>query len=395
MRETLSIDESRKLVLLSQWPPSDSAPGGALEATLAALRHLGYVQIDTISVVERAHHHTLWNRVRRYRPKHLAQLLQQRRIFEYWSHAAAYLPVEDYRFSLPRMRAFAAGRRHWFAPDRKEMDKVLRRIEREGPLRAQDFECARRGKAGMWDWKPAKRALEQLFMEGRLMTLRRQGFHKVYDLSENVLPPGTNTTLPSENEYGRFLVTRFLQANGLAQAAEIAYRRTDIRPLVERCMERMTQRGELVPLTVNGRLYHALPASLKLLDRRLPRQRLRILSPFDNLLIQRERMRHLFDFDYRIECYTPASRRRHGYFSLPLLWRGKLVARMDCKAERRQRTLLIRNLVREPSGENPAALMEALAAELRHFAGFNGCERVETGGLPDRGVRRMLGAALG
>ena len=415
--ETLSIDEARKLVLLSQWLPWVKPAGRALPATLAAMRHLGYIQIDTLSVVERAHHHTLWNRSRRYQPRHLEQLLRDGLIFEYWSHAAAYLPMEDYRFSLPRMRAFADGERRWYAPDRKMMKKVLERITVEGPLRVRDFahefahdiKPARRGKADMWDWKPAKQALEQLFMEGKLMTLRREGFHKVYDLAERVLPPGINATMPSVSEYGRFLVTRFLQANGLGRPAEIAYLRPGVKQMVERCMARMARRGEIVPLKVagrEGRVYHALPASLELLGRPLSRKRLKILSPFDNLLIQRERMRHLFDFDYQIECYTPANKRKHGYFSLPLLWDGKLVARMDCKAERRLRTLVIRNFVGEPTRtgkkhpkesakENPKEnFVVALADELQHFAAFNHCERVEVGELQDKAVRGLLKAAL-
>ena len=394
MTETLSVDQARKLVLLSQWPPASKPAGRALCATLAAVRHLGYVQIDTISVVERAHHHTLWNRARRYRPEHLAQLLEERRIFEYWSHAAAYLPMEDYRFSLPRMRAFADGGRHWYTPDRKLMKTVLARITAEGPLRARDFEAERRGKVDMWDWKPAKQALERLFMEGRLMTVRRDGFHKVYDLAERVLPPGLNTAMPNQSACGRFLITRFLNANGLGRAAEIAYLRGGLRPVVERCMEQMARRGEIVPLKVKERLYHALPASLELLDRPLPRKRLKILSPFDNLLIQRERMRHLFRFDYQIECYVPAAKRKHGYFSLPLLWNGNLVARMDCKAERRARTLVIRNFTGEPSQAQQEPLAAALAAELPHFAAFNGCERVEVGELRDKFVQRLLKAAL-
>ena len=402
LTKTLSIDEARKLVLLSQWLPSVKPTGGALEATLAAVRHLGYIQIDTISVVERAHHHTIWNRTRRYRQKHLDESLRQKKIFEYWSHAAAYLPIEDYRFSLPRMRAFADGQRHWFAPDHKMMKKVLERIAIEGPLRARDFTAGftangvpeRRGKADMWDWKPAKQALEQLFMEGKLMTARRQGFDKVYDLAEHVLPGAINTAMPTETEYGRFLITRFLHANGLGRAGEIAYQRPGLKPVVERCLAQMAQHGEVVPLAVKDRLYHALPASLELLNRPLSRKRLKILSPFDNLLIQRERMRHLFDFDYQIECYTPAHKRKHGYFSLPLLWGGKLVARMDCKADRPKHTLIIRNFVSEPSLTQKERLVDALADELTYFAAFNRCRQVEVGKLRDTAIRHLLNRAL-
>lgn len=402
MLATLSLEDARKLVLLSQRLPNNKPLGAALQATLAAVQHLGYVQIDTIAVIARAHHHTLWNRTRRYQPQHLDELLQQRRIFEYWSHAAAYLPMAEYRFSLPRMHAFANGKSHWFKPNRKMMQHVLARIAAEGPLRAQDFNSQRRRKTGMWDWKPTKQALEQLFMEGKLMTLRRQGFHKVYDLAERVLPADINTNMPSETEYGCFLTSQFLRANGLGQAAEIAYQRSGLKPLIERCLTRMAQRGEIVPVQVIGRgkrapnlpHYYALPNYRQLLRRPLARKRLKILSPFDNLLIQRKRMQQLFDFEYRIECYTPAHQRKHGYFSLPLLWNGKLAARMDCKAVRQTRTLVIRNFVSEPFLREKEFLVEALLAELRHFAAFNQCERVTTEKLHDNTIHRLLRAAL-
>lgn len=391
----LSIADARKLTLLSQWPPGAAA--GAARATLAAIRHLGYVQIDTISVVERAHHHTLWNRARGYRPAHLQQLLADKEIFEYWSHAAAYLPVEDYRFCLPRMRAIAAGQRHWYAPDRKMMKRVLQRIAAEGPLRARDFESGARNTSkppAMWDWKPSKRALEQLFMEGELMVARRDGFSKVYDLTRRVLPHGIDAAVPAEDEYARFLVRRFLRANGLGRAEEIAYLRSGMRAVVEACMQRMARRGDIVPVQARGRIYYALPDALALLRRRLARK-LRILSPFDNLLIQRERMRQLFDFDYRLECYTPAARREFGYFCLPVLWGDRLSARMDCKAERARRRLLVRNLVSEPCLHDKDAFAEALAGELIRFAAFNGCDAIEVGKLSDRAVQQLLRRALG
>ncbi|MGI9311715.1 MAG: winged helix-turn-helix domain-containing protein [bacterium] len=411
----LSIQDARKLVLLSQWlphakPPNANPRGGALEATLATLRHLGYIQIDTISVIERAHHHTIWNRAHRYRPAHLEQLLAQRRVFEYWSHAAAYLPMDDYRFSLPQMRAYANGRRrHWYAPDRKMMRRVVARIAAEGALRAQDFEAPpkrkRAGAAEMWNWKPAKQALEQLFMEGKLMTARRQGFQKVYDLAERVLPSDADTRMPRADELGRFAVARFLQANGLGRATEIAYQQPALKPLVERSLARMQRRGEVVAIRIGGiggaddaPPDYALADATALLERRLIRRRLKILSPFDNLLIQRKRAQRLFDFDYRIECYTPAAQRKHGYFSLPLLWDGRLAARMDCKADRQSgdqsNTLLIRNFVSEAHLTRKEDLVDALAQELRRFAAFNQCERIEVGRLHDRAVEQLLRAAM-
>ena len=366
-----------------------------MAATLEAITHLGYIQIDTISVVARAHHHTLWNRNRRYQPDHLDRLVAQRRVYEYWSHAAAYLPMKDYRFSLPRMHAYASGQRHWYQPDRRLMRKVMDRIKLEGPLQARDFEHDSKGaKKEMWDWKPAKQALEQLFMEGKLMTSYRQGFQKVYDLTERVLPSDVDTRVPSQSEYARFLITRFRAANGLGQASEIGYLRKGLKSTIENCMAEMEEAGEIVSVTIRDRTYFLLPVSLDLLERQLPRKRLKILSPFDNLVIQRKRMQHLFDFDYQIECYVPAEKRKHGYFSLPVLWDGRLVARVDCKADRQTGTLMVRNLVIEPSLRKIDALIEALAQELWHFAEFNRCDNVSVEHLPEKSLRSMLVGSL-
>lgn len=371
--ETLSKKQARKLSLLSQFP---RLPGGGLHAADAALQHLGYVQLDTLSVVARAHHHTLWNRARGYRPQHLDALFANRRAFEYWAHAAAILPMTDYRFCLPRMASFAAGAKHWYAPDKKLMREVLARIAGEGALRARDFaDAAGRGATAMWDWRPTKRALEGLFMEGRLMVTRREGFQKVYDLSERVLPADVDTRMPSREEVARFLVRRYLQANGLGRAREIAYLRSDARRAVESCIADMAAGGEAVAVRVGGREYYALPQSLQLLNKRLPRKRARILSPFDNLVIQRGRMRELFDFDYRVECYVPAAKRKYGYFALPVLYGDRLVARMDCKAMRDAGVLQVRRLTLE-SDIADDEFAAALAAELKLFAAFNGCAEV-------------------
>lgn len=396
---TLSIDDARKLALLSQWPPRARTPAAnARDAALASLRQLGYVQIDTISVVARAHHHTLWNRAPRYRESHLEELLARREIFEYWSHAAAYLPMEDFRFSLPRMHAHANGLRHWYAPEPKLMRHALRRIKNEGALRAQDFAGARPRNAGMWEHKPAKQALEQLFMEGKLMVTARRGFQKVYDLAARVLPPHVDTSMPNQKETARHLVTTFLRANGIGTAAEIAYGRRGMRDAVAACAEAMAGDGELAAVKVRAQNYFALPASLELLSRKLPRMQLKILSPFDNLVIQRERVRRLFDFDYQIECYTPAAKRKHGYFSLPVLWRGKLVARIDCKAVRAEKVFLVRNF----SGESGyakncdacARMASALAAEIFRFAAFHACEHVRIENFRDKTMRTLLRAAV-
>ena len=376
MKESLSIQQARKLVLLSQRLPPTKQTGSATAATLAAIEHLGYIQIDTISVIQRAHHHTLWNRNPRYQASQLEQLLTEKQVFEYWSHAAAYLPMADYRFSLPRKHALASGeQKHWYKRDEPMLQRVLQRIATEGPLMAKDFENTGK-KSGAWGAKPAKRALEYLFMQGDLMVPHRIKFQKVYDLTERVLPAGMDTTLPEPEEYARFLITQYLFANGLGQPAEIAYLRKGIKPLVAATLEEMVSAGELLQITVADKRYYAFPASLELLSKPLARSKLKILSPFDNLVIQRQRLKALFGFDYLIECYVSEAKRRYGYFCLPILWDGQLVARMDCKAEKKASLLHIHHLVLEPNVTRTEALFLALCQELEVFLRFNHCNQI-------------------
>src|SRR3954447_1140087 len=186
---TSTRNKLRRIALDAQGLLRAAPFGRGVDATHRALEQIGYVQIDTISIVERAHHHTLWNRVPNYRPSHLDKLVSERRAFEYWFHAAAYLPMRDYRFALPRMHALKNGERHWFANrDLKLMKAILDRVRAEGPMMARDFETPKGRAQGWWNWKPAKRALEQLYMQGDLMISGREGFQKIYDLPERVLP---------------------------------------------------------------------------------------------------------------------------------------------------------------------------------------------------------------
>ncbi len=375
--ESLSKTEARKLVLHSQQLPPVKQKGSALDASLAAIENLGYVQIDTISVIQRAHHHTFWSRNPRYKIEHLDELVAKKQVFEYWSHAAAFLPMCDYRYSLPQKLAIKNGQQdHWYERDEKLMNSILARIHAEGPLMAKDFDGEDKF-VGEWRSKPAKRALEYLFMQGDLMIPRRNNFHKVYDLTERVLPDGVDISMPTEKEFIRFLITSYLKANGLGQASEICYLRKNVKPLVVTILREMTAQGELIQIKVDEDSYFTLPASLKLLNKPLSKSKLKILSPFDNLLIQRKRTKALFDFDYLIECYVPAAKRKYGYFVLPILWDGKLLARMDCKADRKTAVLHIYNLVLEPSLKKTEAFAQALRKELEAFMEFNHCTKVE------------------
>lgn len=375
--ESISFEQARKLILHSQRLPPTQSIGTGLNTTLTAIEHLGYIQIDTISTIQRAHHHTLWNRNPRYKTTHLEELMAEKAIYEYWAHAAAYLPMKDYRFSLPRKAAISMGKEHhWYSKDKKLMKKVLERITAEGPLMAKDFENKGK-KLGEWQTKPAKKALENLYMQGELMVRSRKYFHKVYDLTERVIPNGIDTSMPSNDEHMRFLITRFLEANGLGQANEMGYLLKNTKKPIAKVLNEMCLANEIHKLKVAEKEYYVLVNSLELLNKPLIRSKCKILSPFDNLVIQRKRMTHLFGFDYLLECYVPAAKRKFGYFVLPILWNGNLVARMDCKAERKTGVFHVHQLYLEPHLKQVDSFFIAFSKELKAFMHFNACDKLE------------------
>jgi hypothetical protein len=367
----------RRIALHQQGLLQMQSFGRGKNAALRAIEQIGYVQIDTISVVERAHHHVFWSRVPNYQPRFLDQLVAERKLFEYWFHAAAWLPMRDYRFALPRM-AQMNGERSWFeGSDRKLMHEVLVRIEAEGPLRARDFEDTRSSNTGWWDWKPAKQALEQLFMQGELMVSYREGFQKVYDLPERVLPEWVDTRVPDLDEYAGHLIDTTLRAHGFATSASMSYLRKGqkLRDAIKRQLQQRIESG-LLTTVVSGK-NNPVYIDPELLETRAPRSlaQVRILSPFDNTVIQRQRSRELFAFDYQIECYVPEGMRQFGYFCLPLMYRDRLVGRIDCKAHRADKVLEIKSLHLEHKVDDDfdELLLEALTA----FAAFNLCPRLQ------------------
>jgi uncharacterized protein YcaQ len=380
----LTLAEARRIALRAQGLADDETPFGAGKpGVLRALQHLGYVQVDTISVVQRAHHHVLWSRVPDYAPQMLHELQEpDRRVFEYWNHAASYLPMADFRFSLPRMRR-ARKEMHWSdeSPELKTaMRRVVKLIRSNGPLQLRDFESSTKVEGWATFSKIERRALHELWMRGQVMIRSRQGFQKVFDLPERILPPEIDQTLPSTRETAEFHIRRALRALGIARLSELHYLqgsetasqiRAALKPLLHRgdvCEVRVAEYPE-VPC-------FGLPESLKL-SAPLDRTRLHFLSPFDNLVIQRERLRWLFDFHYVIECYVPAPKRRFGYFCLPILWGDRCIGRMDAKADRPSRTLLLQSLRFEEGFADFEKLRPAWFETMRRFLAFQGCDRLK------------------
>ena len=326
------------------------------------VQHLGALQLDAIQVIARAHHHQLYTRLPRYREAHLADAERARQIFEYWSHAAAYLPLADYRYARVRMDRIREGQRHWFQKNAKLCRFVLDRIRAEGPLKASDFV---RTKGGWWTWSEEKKALEQLFHEGELMVSHREGFQKVFDLPERLLPSDTVTAAVSEEEYGRYLVRSFLRAQGLGRVEEMAYLRRGDKALVKGAVDDMLRAGELRPVGDDLILTEDMGVVPE-----APARKVRLLSPFDPLVIQRKRLKRLFDFDYQLECYVPAAKRRYGYFCLPILYRDGFAGVVDLKADRTDGILRIKALHwRQPP---KAGLLAGFNKALGDFARFHG-----------------------
>lgn len=379
----LSLEQARAVALKAQGLLEAAPFGLGRDAVLGAVEHLGYVQIDTISVVERAHHHVLWSRVPDYQPKAIDALLAEKTVFEYWSHAAAYLPIRDYRFSLPRMRVFRR-KYHWSdeTPElRSAMRRVVARMRRDGPLKARDFEAKEASPPGFWTFtKIEKRAMHELWMRGDIMVAGREGFQKVYDLTDRVLPSELDRSLPNDAAMADHLIAQGLRAHGIVRENELRYLRGGaITAPLRRRLAKAVKEGRIVAVKVEGadKPAYADAGLLENLPEPAERDQVRILSPFDNLVIQRERLRWLFGFDYQIECYVPAPKRKFGHFVLPLLWGDRFVGRLEAKALRSESVLRVIGLWFEPGFSGDRALRKKVGEALERFAAFNGCNRLD------------------
>ncbi len=372
----------RRIALNQQGLLKSNSFGCGKAATLRAIEHIAYVQIDTISVVERAHHHVLRSRVANYQPKFLDELVADRKVFEYWFHAAAWLPMQNYRFALPRMNALKNSERHSTQNSNVALRKnILARIRQEGPLRSRDFKDTRTGRKEWWDWKPAKHALEQLFMQGDLMVSRRDGFQKIYDLPERVIPDDVDKSAPTITEYASHLIDANLLSHGFVSSKMITYLRKGqaLRAAVKEKLLSLIDAKILTAVTLDsGTLIYI---TNEMLESNIPRgsASVRILSPFDNAIIQRDRGRDIFDFDYQIECYVPAVKRQFGYFCLPILYHDRLVGRLDCKAHRKEKIFEIKAAHIEHKVDE--RFQVAMDAELQRFSKFNKCNEI-TGERP-------------
>lgn len=379
-----------------QWCRINMQQQGLLDKTWQVadlLERLSYVQIDSINVVQRAHHHVLHTRIEEYSPKMLDQALIDKQVFEYWSHAAAYLPMKDYAYSLYRKHQIAQGDKHWHAPNKNMMHEVLARIQAEGPLQAKDFEnFSSAGKSGWWDWKPAKKALEQLFMQGELMVVGRRNFQKVYDLTENVLPSIVDTTRPNDLQFSRHLIDRCIAAHGFASAQQISYLRKGMKKFINQTLNELLEDNRLAKFEHEKETYyyheHIRPPA------KVPNKTW-LLNPFDNIAIQRKRTQAWYNFNYQIEVYVPENKRTYGYYSLLILWQDRLVGRVSVKADRKDKVLLLQHLHFEDYAfknkpHSPEKFIAAFLPSLNAYMQFNNCQSWQLLKCNDRRIQQLL-----
>jgi uncharacterized protein YcaQ len=396
----MTIEQARRLALAAQGLTGPRRPQGG-PVTAAALRRVlrrvGAIQIDSINVVARSHELVLAARGGAHDPAAFERLVYRRRAaFEYWGHAASFLPIETYRLFLPRMARMALQTRGWWAEIRGKhadlYEPILDRIRAEGPLAASDFrEPAGPRRGSWWDWAPAKHVLEDLFDRGVLMVHDRVRFERRYDLTERVLPPGLDLSTPTWPEAAVELTVLAARALGVGTAADLAdYFR--LRPeLAKPALAEALASGLLQEVAVRGWQKPAYIEPGTPIPRRAEHAPV-LLSPFDSLIWRRERAERLFGFRYRIEVYVPAAKRQHGYYTMPVLAGGRLVARVDPKHDRKAGALLLRGLVIE-DGVAADEAVDVTAAAAWRLAAYLGADGVTVGDGMARGLGTALAAA--
>lgn len=401
----LNLTQARYLQLAAQGllaAPERMATALALRRCIERMQLL---QIDTIHVVARSPYLVLFSRLGDYPVQWLDQALAKGHLFESWAHEACFVPMAD--LALHRSYNLHA-RRHWdiargeedHAKQRVKLDALLARIEANGAVKSSDFERSDGESGGWWGWKDEKRWLEALFAKGELMVARRENFQRVYDLAHRVCPALTALALPTAAEVHQRFIEKSILALGITQARWVhdyfrikpRLKDTDLDPLVgDGRVQRVQVQGWSAPGYV-----HASHAKLlkKALNGQLTATHTALLSPFDPLVWDRERALAMFDFAYRIECYTPQAKRTYGYFVLPILHRGQLIGRLDAKAHRTQGVFEVKALFLESGIQLDSESVYQVARAIHRCAAWHATPKVELARTSPVGLRARLRKAL-
>ena len=359
---------------------------------LSTIQQMSLLQIDTINVVARSPYLVLFSRLGNYPQFWLDEALSRGDLMEYWAHEACFLPRSD--FSLIRHRMLAPHsmgwkyRKEWMEEHKAEIAALIAHIQDNGPVRSADFEHPRKGASGWWDWKPHKRHLEGLFTAGEVMVIGRHNFQRIYDLTSRVMPHWDDERdLLGQEEAEEVMLQNSARSLGVFRPQWLADYYRLRQPALPALLNRWQEEGRISPLEVEGLGPMWLDSSLlPLLDDaeagKLTATHSTVLSPFDPVVWDRKRAEQLFDFNYRLECYTPAPKRQYGYFVLPLLHQGKLVGRMDSKMHRKTGVLEIFALYLQDGVRISQMLEKGLLQAIADFARWQGATRVEINHKP-------------
>jgi len=372
---SLTKAQARHIWLRAQRLDTVAPFGDGPEATAAAVEHLGYVQIDTINVIERCHHHILWNRIPGYRRADLRQAQSvDKSVFEYWTHALSYIPAKDFRFFIAAMKRHRRDGHKWFASvSTADLRKVMTLIRKDGALTIRDIEDdVLVEKEHLWaSRKPSKRALQLAFYTGALTISERNGMLKTYDLMERHFGWDKLPRPASAKDISNYLLDRALRAQGIVSLDSICHLDAKNKSAIRQLIQSRVRRNELVPVSLegSGKLEHW--ARLEDIDGagEQASEMVHILSPFDPLIIQRKRLQLFFDYTHRFEAYLPKEKRVFGYFALPVLVGDRIVAAIDLKTDRKTQKLLMQKWTW--IGKQPRRLLKSrIEEELHRFERF-------------------------
>ena len=375
----LSISSARALHLAAQGLLTPITKTANKDDVLNAIRQMAALQIDTINVVARSPYLVLWSRLGEYQNCWLDELLEEGKLFEFWAHEACFLPIEDYvlyRHQMISPQGLGWKYNHkWLKENASQVDEVRQHIHNVGATRSADFDRKNGKSGGWWEWKPEKRALELLFTTGEVMVAKRHNFQRIYDLRERVHPKWKDKRdLKKPNECQTQQVLQAVKALGISKASWVAdyFRMGKLEAAIH--PKTLAQQGLLLTIKVEGweqeayvHPHHAEVLQLAV-DGKLTPTATRILSPFDPIVWDRKRALELFNFDYKLECYTPAQKRKYGYFTLPILRRGAIVARMDAKAHRKDGIFEIKSLHLEQGTRVSQVLVKEIIEAIRSFS---------------------------
>lgn len=353
--QEISVDTVRSLMLHAQGLLHPPAAHATKEDVLSAIDRISLLQIDTINVVARAPYLALWSRIGDYDPTWLEDLLAEGRIFEYWAHAACFIPIDQYRYHRRMMldRVRYHRYREWYLDHQADTDQILEHIRQHGAVRSADFERKDGKKGTWWDWKIEKDALEYWLAAGDVMVSRREKFQRVYDLRERVHPAWEDSNTAAYDESMRYFVLRSVQAMGISKPEWLPDYYRLSKADAAAAVRSLREEGAISEIRVAGWPEPALISreSLSLLNDSTADLRptlTTLLCPFDSLIWDRKRTRELFNYDFSIECYLPQAKRKYGYYLLSALYRGQMVARLDVKAHRQQGAFEIKAIYWEP-----------------------------------------------